>query len=263
MTKVSHALAAALAVVAVAQDISAEELVVKGTYQGENIYVKNPFAPSGVGFCAYEVTVNGMITTDEINSSAFEIDLGVYGLNIGDDVSVVIRYKDDCTPMVLNANALQVQKPAKIESVKATDGKLTFNTTGETGPLPFIIEQYRWNKWVKVGEVKGVGHNKPNSYEAKIRTHSGINKFRVRQTTVNRKAQSFSKEAVVTSAAPKVSFKSSNNEITFSGETLYEVYDQYGGIVFKGYGKTINISTLTKGKYYLNYDNSQGEFTRR
>lgn len=263
MSRIRFALATALAVFATAQNISAEELVVKGTYQGENIYVKNPFAPSGVGFCAYEVTVNGMITTDEINSSAFEIDLGVYGLNIGDDVSVVIRYKDDCTPMVLNANALQVQKPAKIEQVKATDGKLTFSTTGETGPLPFIIEQYRWNKWVKVGEVKGLGHNKPNNYEAKIRTHSGLNKFRVRQTTINRKAQSFSKEAVVTSAAPKVSFKSNNNEITFSGETLYEVYDQYGGIVFKGYGKAINISTLTKGKYYLNYDNSQGEFTRR
>lgn len=263
MSRIGFALASALALMAAAQDISAEELVVKGTYQGENIYVKNPFAPSGVGFCAYEVTVNGMITTDEINSSAFEIDLSVYGLNVGDDVSVVIRYKDDCTPMVLNANALQVQKPAKIESVKAADGTIKFTTTGETGSLPFIIEQYRWNKWIKVGEVKGLGHNKPNSYEAKIRTHSGVNKYRIRQTTLNRKAQSISKEAVLTSDAPKVTFKSTNNEITFSGETLYEVYDQYGGIVFKGYGKAINISTLAKGKYYLNYDNSQGEFTRR
>ncbi len=263
MSKTLYALATALAGLLAAQDISAEELVIKGTYQGENIYVKNPFAPSGVGFCAYEVTVNGMITTDEINSSAFEVDLSVYGLNIGDEVSIVIRYKDDCTPMVLNANALQVQKPAKFSSVKATDGTLTFTTTGETGPLPFIIEQYRWNKWVKVGEVKGKGHNQPNTYETKVRTHSGINKFRVRQTTANRKAQSLSKEAIVTSEKPLVEFKATNTEITFNSETLYEVYDQYGGIVFKGYGQAINISTLAKGKYYLNYDNSQGEFTRR
>ena len=263
MSKTLCAIATALAMLASEQAASAEELVVKGTYQGENIYVKNPFAPSGVGFCAYEVTVNGTITTDEINSSAFEIDLSIYDLKLGDDVNIVIRYKDDCTPMVLNANALQVQKPAEIESVKATDGVLTFSTQGETGPLPFVIEQYRWNKWVKVGEVMGKGHNQPNRYEAKIRTHSGINKFRVRQTTVNRRAQSFSREAVVASSTPKVSYKASNSEITFSGETLYEVYDQYGGIVFKGYGKAINISTLTKGKYYLNYDNSQSEFTRR
>ena len=141
MSKTLCAIATALAMLASEQAASAEELVVKGTYQGENIYVKNPFAPSGVGFCAYEVTGNGTITTDEINSSAFEIDLSIYDLKLGDDVNIVIRYKDDCTPMVLNANALQVQKPAKIESVKATDGVLPFSPQGETGPLPFVIAQ--------------------------------------------------------------------------------------------------------------------------
>lgn len=242
---------------------AAEELIIKGTYQGENIYVKNPFAPSGVGFCAYEVTVNGMITTDEINSSAFEVDLSVFGFKVGDDVNVVIRYKDDCTPMVLNASALQVQKPAKFESVSIKDGAIHFTTTGETGPLPFIIEQFRWNKWVKVGEIRGKGHNQTNSYDVKVRTHSGANKFRVRQTTGNRKVQSFSKEVVSITTAPKVEFKVTASEITFSGETMYEVYDQFGGIVFKGYGKSINITTLTKGKYYLNYDNSQGDFIKK
>lgn len=244
-------------------DAMAEELVVKGTYQGENIYVKNPFAPSGVGFCAYEVTVNGMITTDEINSSAFEVDLSVYDFTIGDEVSIVIRYKDDCTPMVLNASALQVQKPAKFETIAVKDGILTFSTTGETGSLPIIVEQYRWNKWVKVGEVKGKGKNQPNTYETKVRTHSGANKFRVRQQTPNKKAQSYSREAVSISTTPAVTFKATNDEVAFSDETMYEVYDQFGGIVFKGYGKQINISTLTKGKYYLNYDNSQAEFVHR
>ncbi len=241
----------------------AEELVIKGTYQGENIYVKNPFAPSGVGFCAYEVTVNGMITTDEINSSAFEVDLSVYGFKIGDEVNVVIRYKDDCTPMVLNASALQVQKPAKFEAISIKEDALLFTTSGETGSLPFYIEQYRWNKWVKVGEVRGKGHNQANYYDVKIRTHSGANKFRVRQTTGNRKVQSYSKEVVTFNTTPKIEFKTSNTEITFSGETMYEVYDQFGGIVFKGYGKSINISTLQKGKYYLNYDNTQSDFIKR
>lgn len=241
---------------------NADELVVKGTYQGENIYVRNPFAPSGVGFCAYEVTVNGMITTDEINSSAFEIDLAVYGFAIGDDVTVVIRYKDDCTPMVLNTYALQVKTPAKFESIAVKDGILTFGTSGETGSIPFIIEQYRWNKWVKVGEVKGKGKNQPNKYEVKVRTHSGPNKFRVRQTD-NKKISVYSKEAVALVTTPTITFKQTDGAISFSGETMYEIYDQYGGIVFKGYGNSINISGLAKGKYYLNYDNSQAEFSKR
>ncbi|MCQ2215267.1 MAG: hypothetical protein MJZ31_05020 [Bacteroidales bacterium] len=242
--------------------VSAEELVLKGTYQGENIYVRNPFAPSGVGFCAYEVTVNGQITTDEINSSAFEIDLSVYGFNVGDEVAVVIKYKDDCLPMILNNYALQVKKPAAFEGVSVKNGVLTFKTTGETGSISFYIEQFRWNKWVRVGEVKGKGKNQPNSYDVKVRTHSGPNKFRVRQTD-GKKISVYSKEALEIVTAPAVTFKASDTQITFSAETMYEIYDQFGGIVFKGFGSTINISTLQKGKYYLNYDNSQSEFVKK
>lgn len=261
MKKVLTAIALLLCTFA-SNSAKADEIVVKGTYQGENIYVRNPFAPSGVGFCAYEVTVNGMITTDEINSSAFEIDLSVYGFEIGDEVTVAIRYKDDCTPMVLNTYALQVKTPAKFSSITVKDGMLKFSTTDETGSLPFIVEQYRWNKWVKVGEIKGKGKNKPNDYEVKVRTHSGANKFRVRQTD-NKKISVYSKEAVAIMTSPTITFKQTDATITFSGETMYEIYDQYGGIVFKGYGAQINIAGLAKGKYYLNYDNAQAEFTKK
>ena len=47
-------------------------IVLEGHYQGKNLYVQNPFAGSGVGFCTFEVTINGEVTTDEVNSSAFE-----------------------------------------------------------------------------------------------------------------------------------------------------------------------------------------------
>ena len=242
----------------------ADEIVVKGTYQGENIYVRNPFAVSGVGFCVYEVTVNGAMTSDEINSSAFEVDLSVYGFAVGDEVSVTLKYKDDCTPMVLNADALQVKTPANFEtvSVKAEEEKLVFTTSNETGSIPFIIEQYRWNKWIKVGEVRGKGHNRPNSYEVPIRLHSGVNKFRVRQTN-NKKISVYSREAVAITQTPAITFSKSDNSINFSDATMYEVYDQFGGIVFKGYGQSANISGLAAGKYSLNYDNVQSEFVKK
>jgi len=47
-------------------------IVLEGNYQGKNLYVQNPFAGSGVGFCVSEVIINGEVSTDEINSSAFE-----------------------------------------------------------------------------------------------------------------------------------------------------------------------------------------------
>ena len=34
-------------------------LVVEGKYQQKNLYVQNGFSSSGVGFCAFQVKVNG------------------------------------------------------------------------------------------------------------------------------------------------------------------------------------------------------------
>ena len=82
-------------------------IVLEGHYQGKNLYVQNPFAGSGVGFCTYEVTVNGEVTTDEWNSSAFEIDLAARGLKVGEPVVIKIKHKDDCKPKVLNPEVLK------------------------------------------------------------------------------------------------------------------------------------------------------------
>ncbi|MGZ3932471.1 MAG: hypothetical protein ACXVP0_14325, partial [Bacteroidia bacterium] len=86
---------------------SAATLVVEGKYQNKNLYVQNFFGGSGVGFCALEVKVNGNITTDEVNSSAFEIDLAALKLKYGDKVMVEIVHKDGCMPKVLNVEDLK------------------------------------------------------------------------------------------------------------------------------------------------------------
>jgi len=41
-------------------------LIVEGKYQQKNLYIQNGFSSNGVGFCAYEVKVNGQVTTDEV-----------------------------------------------------------------------------------------------------------------------------------------------------------------------------------------------------
>ena len=53
-------------------------LIVEGKYQQKNLYIQNGFSSNGVGFCAYEVKVNGQVTADEVNSSAFEIDFAPF-----------------------------------------------------------------------------------------------------------------------------------------------------------------------------------------
>ena len=36
-------------------------------------------------------------------------------------------------------------------------GLLKWTSKMEAGALPYIVEQFKWNKWVPVGEVDGLG----------------------------------------------------------------------------------------------------------
>lgn len=81
---------------------STEEMVVHAIYKNKNMYIENFSRVSGQLFCAYEVLVNGSITTDEVNSSAFEMDLSEYKLKLGEKFKVVIKHREGCRPRVIN-----------------------------------------------------------------------------------------------------------------------------------------------------------------
>ena len=82
----------------------AGEITLKGNYYGFNLYVLNPSV--GESFCVKEVYVNNKLTKDEIRSNSFEIDFSQLDLKVGDAITIIIRHSDDCTPKVINPNAL-------------------------------------------------------------------------------------------------------------------------------------------------------------
>lgn len=245
-------------------------IILEGNYQGKNLYVQNPFGSGGVGFCVTEVLVNGNITTDEVNSSAFEIDFKPHKLNVGEKVEIKIKHKDDCKPKVLNPEVLKPKSTFEVIAMTVDkEGNLKWSTKSETGKLSYAVEQFRWNKWVKVGEVDGVGTPSTNNYIFKITPHSGKNQVRVRQTDYSGQPR-LSKPVDFMADVPEVSFApvKVSKEITFVAgdkpiETMYEIYDQYGNVVKRGYGSSIDASNLSKGGYFLNYDNKMGEFIKK
>jgi hypothetical protein len=250
-----------VSLISVSSYINAQVIAVEGHYQGRDIYVQNPFSASGVGFCVFEVRVNGMVTTDEINSSAFAIDLALLNLNFGDPVTIEIAHKDGCDPIIINPEALKPLSTYEIVGIRISEnGLLNWATKNEAGKLPFIIEQFRWNKWVKVGEVEGNGTPGENKYQFQIMPHYGVNKVRIKQVDSSKKPR-YSKALEFESNLPPVTFSpvKVKKEITFSRNTLYEIYNLYGNIVAQGYMEKIDVSNLDKGKYYLNYDNNFGD----
>lgn len=239
-------------------------LVVEGKFQNKNIYVQNAYGGSGVGFCAVEVKVNGHITTDEVNSTSFEIDLVALQLKYGDKVTIEIIHKDFCKPFVLNAEDLKPRPTYEIQTMNVnSNGILRWTASKESGPLPYVIEQYKWNKWVPIGTVDGLGTPETHDYAFKVALHSGENKFRVKQIGLG-SLPKISSAVTINSGVEKPNYALTKDydALQFTAETFYELYDDYG-IVKKGYGKEIKLDNLKKGVYYLCYDNQIAEFEKK
>lgn len=243
----------------------AGKIVLEGQYQRKNIFVINTLAVSGAGFCTYEVTINGDISLDEINGNAFEIDLSIYDLKLGEDVFIEIMFKEGCTPKVLNPGVLKPLPSFDTQSISIDrTGLLVWTTVNESSPLPFVIQQYKWNKWVNVGEVQGIGNPSVHEYQFKTVLTSGSNKFRVMQKSHDRNVK-YSEPVTVNAMRPKPSFvyNKKTQMIEFSRKTNYEVHDEYGRVAKAGYGLKVNIGNLSKGPYFLNFDNSTQEFAKK
>ena len=240
-------------------------IVLEGQYQQKNIYVINSLASEGVGFCVYEVLVNGEVTSDEWNSNAFEVDLTIYGMKLGDDVIVTVKYKEDCEPRILNPGALQPQPSFETTEIDITSsGLLTWASINEQGKLPFIIQHFKWNKWVNVGEVMGMGTSVQNKYSFQTNPVSGVNKFRVIQKSYDGSMRK-SPVAEYSSDKPVVSFvyDKKSGKINFNYETNYELYNLYGQIIKRGFGIEADVSSLAKNEYYISYDATTQKFYKK
>jgi hypothetical protein len=244
-------------------------LSVEGTYQGKNLYDQNPMDDEGFGYCATKVTVNGDIMPGGTSVGAFEIDFSLFNIEIGEPVFIVIEHNDGCKPKVLNPEVLLPRSTFKVNTISIDDeGNLNWTTSGEQGKLPFVVEQYRWNKWVSVGEVDGKGSGNSNKYQFKVTPHSGENTIRVSQSDHSGTKRP-SKEVKFVSPTPTVTKSPTKvkNEITFKAngspvETRYEIYDAYGNIVKKGVGSKVSCSNLLRGVYYINFDNVNEKFIK-
>lgn len=244
-------------------------LSIEGTYQGKNLYIQNPMDDDGFGYCATKVTVNGDVMPGGTNVGAFEIDFANFNIAIGEPVFIVIQHNDGCKPKILNPEVLLPRSTFVISTISVTpSGKLTWQTTGEQGKLPYIVEQYRWNKWVTIGEVQGKGILGTNSYEFAVNPHSGENTVRVVQIDHSGTKRT-SKEVKFTSTVPVITKSPTKVKdiiyFTTNGqpvETRYEIYDAYGNIVKKGVGSSVNCQNLLSGAYYINFDNVNEKFIK-
>ncbi len=244
-------------------------LSLEGSYQGKNLIVNNPTQADGFGYCINKVTVNGEILPATIQTSNFQIDFSLFQLKMQEQLFVVLEHNEGCKPKFINPEVLLPKSTFVCEKITAeTNGFISWTTKNEKEAMDFTIEQFRWNKWLSVGEVRGKGGPAINNYNFQIIPHSGKNRIRVSQldnTEVKRtspEATFISMLAHVKKSPAKVSeyiyFKSNQK----STKTKFELHDAFGNLLKVGFAEKVDCSNLVNGVYFINFDNTTEKFIK-
>ena len=118
-------------------------LSIEGHYQGVNVIVQSPESEDGFGYCVSRVLVNGNISSASCQSSAFQVDLTEFNINVGDPVLIVVEHEEGCRPKLINPEVLLPKSTYILDNISCTpEGVLTWSTTGESGKLAYQVEQY-------------------------------------------------------------------------------------------------------------------------
>lgn len=246
--------------------VSAQDTIISGNYYGKNIYIINPaIKQDPPSYCISKITVNGKVIGDEILSNSLEIDFPFYGIKQQDSIIIKISYTKGCKFKIINPEVLKAKSDFAFTSSKAhKKGRLIWTISGEP-TNPFTIEQFRWKKWLSVGEVDANDTVTKNTYSFEIKPHYGQNLFRILYADANGDI-TYSKAIKYRSATAKEVMLTSlkvTNQLHFSAETMYEIYDEKGNFIFDGFDQSVDVSDLPKGKYWVNYDNKSEMFTKK
>ena len=242
---------------------------IEGSFQGKNLFVNNPPQSDGFGYCVSKVLVNGDILPASIQTSNFEVDFSLFGLKSGDKVFVVLEHAEGCEPKFINPEVLLPKSTFTCNKISANaNGLLQWQSTGENGSLDYLVEQFRWGRWVDVGQVKGVGTAQMNQYQFELSPHSGTNKVRVSQidNTGNKRS---SETTTFNSTVPKVKkypakvtdyiyFQNNGKSV----KTKFEVYDAFGNLLKVGFNDKVDCRNLVNGVYFINFDNTSEKFIK-
>jgi len=242
-------------------------LSLEDQWTGQDIYIINPISPAGIGFCVFGVKVNGNKHPCEINSSAFIIKLDSIGLKKGAPVLIEVLHLDGCLPKVVDPRTGN-HRSSSFEILEAKfeeGGQLSWRAIDPNCKTVWVIERFRWNKWIKFKEVKSDCESDTASYSVQVSDLTG-DELKVRLMKYDsRGAPEYSHSISYDFALQKVTFRHDRklNFLTFSVDTNYELFDNYGNLICRGNGQKIDLNPFKKGFYTVNFGNQSDRIRHR
>lgn len=251
-----------LALTVLTSSLYAGVLTLQGVYQGKNLYVQNPFTGNMRDFCTNEVFVNDKLVLNNVQSSAFEIDLSF--LNMNDPVTIKINHKDDCKPKILNPQVIKATSAFTFTAINVDADMITWVTKGEKPRGRFFVEQFKNNAWSTIRELSGKENAIINNYNAEGSNHSGLNKYRIKYLQNDGQVFYSQVSEFLSDLKPIEMYpKRVTDKIYLSRAADYEILDQYGNVISKGNKKEIDLIKASTGVYYLNVDNKTIKFFKK
>jgi hypothetical protein len=236
------------------------KITFNGTYSGKNLYFQNPFIDKKKGLCVTSITLNDS-AWKFVNASVIEVDLKSTALRNGDSIAITIFHQCDCKPKILNPSHHYPRKLNLSYRIEG-DSLLTFRLQNKEQHSQYVLQQFRWNKWVAMDSVKEKKNTDTSSYRLNLKRylHSGENRFRIATADIGA-----SPIIIINSSdsAFKMPTEFEGDKIYFLKETCYEIWDELGRMLQRGCGKEADISALYKGKFYLNYGNTSASFLKK
>lgn len=152
---------------------------------------------------------------------------------------------------------------------KDTVLNIEYLTTDSTGLLKWktteppedsiLVQEFRWNRWITLHDKIHKDKKDNNAFFCKTRLHWRTNSFRLKCGI----KYSHIVDAETKREEVRIVSDKTDRIIMFSDTTMYELYNEKGRLLKSGIGLIIQIDSLYKGMYYLNYDNDMIQWVKK
>jgi hypothetical protein len=136
----------------------------------------------------------------------------------------------------------------------------------ETTKSPYIIEQFRWEKWMKIAEIDGRWTPEQTMYSFLGIHYYGENLCRVKISSNSNDSEKVKWTREISPVNFSINKKASkiefSDEKARTTETMYEIANASETIIKMGWAKYVSYNSLPKGTYPLYYDNKIAKFKR-
>lgn len=235
-----------------------------GVFQGEPIYIKNPYNKETQQFCVSDVYLNGQRLALNYRLSALRVTFE--GTDLFTPVSIRVVHRDStCVSEIVNPLAVLFHSRYKFLNVYAADSGLYWTTEGEREIGTYLVEKLQNGIWVDEAEIASEGKFEAASYVHYPFYEVGPNKYRIKYDFGSGNRYLYSEEIEYQHYLDPVTFQPAvtNNRVYLSRSAYYEVFDAKGDMILSGTGTEIDIRFIRPGSYVVYFDNQQpGSFRR-